>query len=140
MRSVLNESNYAELLSKTLPRVIHTDAQLEEYTGALLELDELDQPSREERELADLLTTLIEHYETAKYSLRKSIPTEMIAFLMEQRGIPAKDLWPVIGSKGNTSEILSGRRKIGLTIASRLGGFFHVDPELFVNWSKQARA
>ena len=35
---------------------------------------------------------------------------EMVAFLLEQRGLKPSDLWPVIGSKGRVSEILSGKR------------------------------
>jgi HTH-type transcriptional regulator/antitoxin HigA len=97
-------------------------------------LDEVDHPSREERKLADLLTILIEQYEAEHYKLRKATPTEIIQFLLDQRGLSAKDLWSVIGSKGNTSEILSGKRKIGPAIAAKLADFFHVTPELFIDW------
>ena len=40
---------------KTLPRPIRNDKELEAFTGALLELYKTEKPSREERELADLL-------------------------------------------------------------------------------------
>ena len=55
----------------------------------------------------------------------------MVAFLLEQRGLSSKDLWPVIGSKGRVSEILSGKRDISKEQAKTLAEFFHVRPDLF---------
>lgn len=132
--AVLNETKYAKLLTKALPRVIHNDKELEHVTAALLELDSLERPAPEERALADLLTTLIERYEQENYPLRKASPVEIIHFLMEQRGLSAKDLTAVLGSKGITSEIINGKRNIGVATAVKLGEFFGVAPQLFIEW------
>jgi HTH-type transcriptional regulator/antitoxin HigA len=132
--NILNQTEYGKLPAKARPRVIRSDDDLARFTQVLLSLDELEHPSREEEELAELLTTLVERYEAEHYSLPPATPTELIQFLLEQRGQSAKDLWSIIGSKGNTSEILSGKRKIGITTATRLGEFFHVPPALFVGW------
>jgi HTH-type transcriptional regulator/antitoxin HigA len=134
MSVVLDRTKYAELLSKTLPRVIRNDSQLEEFTEALWDLDEIEKPSREERELAELLTTLIEHYEREHFPLRNATPVEIINLLLEQKGMSAKDIWDVFGSKGTTSDVLKGRRKIGPAVAAKLGRFFGVAPELFIDW------
>jgi HTH-type transcriptional regulator/antitoxin HigA len=131
----LDRTKYGELLVKTLPRTIRNDRELEAFTQALLELEEMEKPSREERELADLLSTLIEQYEEQNYPIRKASPLELIEFLLDQRGLSQKDLWPVIGSKGITSEIVSGKRGISVGIASKLGDFFHVEPALFIEWN-----
>ncbi len=114
------------------PKVIRSDEELEHFTEVLLGLDEIEHPSREEEELAELLTTLVERYEAEYYALPKATPVERIQFLLEQRGQSAKDLWPVIGSKGSTSDILFGKRRIGPTTAAKLGEFFGVPPELFI--------
>lgn len=135
MSAALDRTKYAELLSKTLPHVIHNDAELDEFTEALLELDDLDRPSKEEKEVAELLTTLIEHYEQKRFPLRNARPQEVITLLLEQKGLTAKDLWVVLGSKGTTSDVLKGKRKIGTTVAAKLGNFFDVTPELFIDWS-----
>lgn len=132
--ATLNKTKYAELLAKTLPRVIHNDKEAAEFTDALLELEEIERPSREEQELTELLTTLIEQYEADNYPVRKSTPLELMHFLLDQRGLSAKDLWPLIGSKGITSEILSGKRGISVSIASKLGQFFNIDPSMFIDW------
>ena len=61
-----------------------------------------------------------------------SRPHEMVAFQMEQRGLTAKDLWPVIGSKSRVSEILAGKRAITKQQAKQLAEFFHVGVALFI--------
>ena len=52
--------------------------------------------------------------------------------LLERRGLSAKDLWPVIGSKGRVSEILSGKREISKEQARMLAEFFGVRMVLFL--------
>ena len=93
----LNRTKYGDLLVKTLPRVIHSDKELDEFTQTLLELEEVEKPSREERELADLLTALIEQYEEQNYPIRKASPLELIEFLLDQRDLAQKDLWHIVG-------------------------------------------
>ena len=44
----------------------------------------------------------------------------------------AKDLEPLIGSKGHVSSILSGRREITLKIAKRLKDYFQLPAEIFL--------
>ena len=56
----------------------------------------------------------------------------MAAFLLEQRGLTAKDLWPVLGSKSRVSEILSGKRAVSKEQAKALAALFHVGVELFI--------
>ena len=68
--------------------------------------------SREERELADLLTLLIEDFEERHYSLPKATPLEMLAFLMEQHGLKQKDLVDVFGTRSIVSEVVNGKREL----------------------------
>jgi hypothetical protein len=56
------ERTYAQLLGRTMPHVIRTDEELERLSNELVRFDELDSPSREEKEMAELLTLLIEEY------------------------------------------------------------------------------
>jgi HTH-type transcriptional regulator/antitoxin HigA len=134
MKTTLDRTRYGELLTETAPCVIRTDAQLEHFTSALLKLDERPRLSREERELAELLTVLIERYEEQFHPVPKASPGEVLHFLMAQGDLSPKGLWPLLGSKGITSEILNGKRGISLTAAAKLAVFFHVDPSVFVDW------
>ena len=86
----------------------------------------------EEDALLSLVTNLIRDYEAGAYPPRqRSKPHRLVAFLLEQRGLSSKDLWPVIGSKGRVSEILSGKRDISKEQAKTLAEFFHVRADLF---------
>src|ERR1017187_1175627 len=80
-------ADYARLLRKIPPKVIRSERENEYYVEALYELDQRKSLSREERELADLLTLLIEDFEERKYSLPRATPTEMLAFLMDQHSL-----------------------------------------------------
>lgn len=128
----LNEKTYAQLLGRTLPHVIRTDEECERLTGELMRLDERERLSPEEKELAELLTVLIDEYEERRYPIRKASPQQTLRHLMEARNLSQKDLWKVFGSKGITSEVFHGKRGISKAQAKKLAEFFHVNVELFI--------
>jgi HTH-type transcriptional regulator/antitoxin HigA len=70
----LDRKTYGQLLGRTLPHVIHTEEECERLTNELMRLDELTDSSHEERELAELLTVLIDEYETRRYPIPKASP------------------------------------------------------------------
>ena len=86
----------------------------------------------EEDTLLDLLVDLVHDFEESHYQLPQSSPHEIVAFLLEQRGLKASDLWEVLGSKGRVSEVLSGKRAISKEQAKKLAEFFHVGVGLFI--------
>jgi len=88
----LDEKTYGQLLGRTLPHVIHTDEESERLTNELLRLDERENPSPEEKELAELLTMLIDEYEERRYPIRKASPNGYVVqlnfvFLREGRTV-----------------------------------------------------
>jgi HTH-type transcriptional regulator/antitoxin HigA len=128
----LDEKTYRQLLGRTLPHIIRTEEQYERLTEELLRLDERENPSPEEKELAELLTLLIDEYEERRYPIRKASPRQTLQHLMEARGLTQKDLWKVFGSKGITSEVFHGKRSISKAQAKKLADFFYVGVELFI--------
>ena len=125
---------YGRLLAKASPRVIATDQERDRAVAIVESLMEKGERNMtpEEDALLSLVTNLIRDYEPGVYPPReKSKPHQMVAFLLEQRGLSSKDLWPVIGSKGRVSEILSGKRDISKEQAKTLAEFFHVRADLF---------
>jgi HTH-type transcriptional regulator/antitoxin HigA len=123
---------YAELLAKVPPRVIHTEEENEDYTAALYELEQNHADlAPEERDLADLLTLLIEDFEEKHYQLPKAAPLEVVSFLMDQHGLKQKDLVDVFGTPSIVSEVLSGKRDLNKDHIARMSERFHVSPELF---------
>lgn len=128
----LDEKTYGQLLGRTLPHVIHTDEECERFTTELVRLDEREGLSAEEKELAELLTVLIDEYEERRYPIRKASPQQTLKHLMEARNLTQKDLWKTFGSKGITSEVFHGKRAISKAQAKKLAEFFHVSAELFI--------
>src|SRR5712691_11174839 len=128
----VKDSLYGKLLAKSLPRPIRSEAEHERLTGMLLELDERDRISPEEEALAEVLTLLIEDYEERYHPFPRVSPNESLRALMEDRGLKHKDIWPVLGNKGASTEVLSGRRSISKSQAKRLAEFFRVSADLFI--------
>ena len=128
----LDEKAYGQLLRRALPHVIRTDEEHERLADELLRLDEIETPTAEEKELAELLTVLIDDYEERRFPIRKASPQQNLRHLMEARNLTQKDLWKVFGSKGITSEVFHGKRSISKTQAKKLAAFFHVPADLFI--------
>lgn len=128
----LNEKAYGQLLRRTLPHVIRTDEEHGRLTNELMRLDEQEDLTPEERELAELLTVLIEKYEELRFPIRKADAQQTLRHLMEAQNLTQKDLWKVFGSKGITSEVFHGKRSISKAQARKLAEFFHVSVELFI--------
>jgi HTH-type transcriptional regulator / antitoxin HigA len=128
----LDEKTYGKLLGRTLPHVIHTDEECERFTNELIRLDEREDLSTEDKELAELLTVLIDEYEERRYPIRKANPQQTLQHLMEARKLTQKDLWKVFGSKGITSEVFHGKRSISKMQAKKLAEYFHVSADLFI--------
>jgi HTH-type transcriptional regulator/antitoxin HigA len=131
---VLDEKRYGRLLSQTLPKVIETRAENERLLAVVESMLEKGEEALtpEEDALLELLTGLIHDYESKAYPTASSDPHEVVAYLLEVRGLQPKDLWPVLGSKSRVSEILGGKRSISKEQAKKLAKFFHLGVELFI--------
>ena len=131
--AAINETTYGKLLRKTLPRPIRTEEDNERYLRVVEHLMDLgERIAPEQRELMDLLVTLIERFEGERYSLSAASPVEVLRDLMEARGMRPAALATLIGSKGVASEILNGKRGLSKTNIKRLAEYFGVSPEVFL--------
>jgi HTH-type transcriptional regulator/antitoxin HigA len=130
----LDLRRYGRLLARAVPKVIKNEEENERALAVVESLMENGEENMtpEEDALLDLLTGLIHDFEQKAYPIPKSEPHEIVAFLMEQRGLTPKDLWPVVGSKSRVSEILAGKRAMTKEQAKKLAEFFHVGAELFI--------
>ncbi len=132
MSTATSRPEYATLLAKTLPAVIHSEKENEHYTALLGELDR--RPGKlttAEQRLAELLTLLIEDFEEKHYSLKASTGIEVLEELIEANGLKQKDLVDIFGTPSIVSEVLSGKRKFTTEHIRKLSRRFHVSPELF---------
>ena len=132
MSTATSRPEYATLLAKTLPAVIHSEKENEHYTALLEELDRrTGKVTIAEQRLAELLTLLIEDFEEKHYSLKASTGIEVLEELIEANGLKQKDLVDIFGTPSIISEVLRGKRKFTTEHIRKLSRRFHVSPELF---------
>jgi len=132
MSTLTVSQEYGALLRKVPPKVIRTEKENEAYTEILYELDQRSKRlTAAEKELAELLTLLIEDFEEKRYELPRAKPVDVVRFLMEQHNLLQKDLVDVFGTRSIVSEVLSGKRELNKDHIERLSARFHVSPEVF---------
>ena len=112
-------------------KVLKTEEKYQEALNRTIEIfhAELDSPEFEELEL---LLVLVKDYEDKHFVLPDLDPIEVVKLKMYERGLKAKDLEPVIGSKGHVSSILSGKREVTLKMAKALSSFLGIPAEVFI--------
>lgn len=68
----------------------------------------------------DVLATLVQAYETKTFPIGLPDPVEALKFRMEQAGLTAKDLEPMIGKRNRVYEILNHKRSLTLPMIWKL--------------------
>ncbi|MFY9528377.1 MAG: helix-turn-helix domain-containing protein [Candidatus Acidiferrales bacterium] len=132
MSSLSVTPEYGALLTKFPPKVIRTEKENETYTRILYDLDRRSKTlTPAEKELAELLTLLIEDFEEKQYQLARTKPLKVLRLLMDEHGLKQKDLVDVFGTPSIVSEVLNGKRELNKDHIKRLSTRFHVSPELF---------
>lgn len=113
-------------------KVIKTEAKYKEALERTINIFQAEPDSPEFEEL-ELLLILVKDYEDKNIVIPELDPIEIIKLKMEEKGIKAKDLEPIIGSKGHVSLILSGKREITLKMARSLHTFLGIPSDVFLS-------
>ncbi len=115
------------------PRIIKADA---EYRKAIEEVENLvsrdPNPGTIESERLNLLSLLIEVYESEKFPIEFPEPLEAIKFRMREQGLKQRDLIPFIGSKSRVSEVLSGKRALTVPMIRALHEGLGIPAQIFI--------
>ncbi len=82
--------------------------------------------------LLDLVSDLVEDYDTEHFKLPAAAPKDVLQHLLDARGLRQSDLAAVI-PQSNLSAILAGKRKISAALAGKFAKFFNVSPALFIS-------
>lgn len=121
-----------------------------EYEETLLTLENLldhnPAPGTPENEELELLTLLIQDYESRQYQFVPPDPIEAVKFRMEQQNLTPRDLLPYIGSRSKVSEVLSKKRPLTLSMIRALYSGLgipasvliqqHEDEEASIDWDR----
>lgn len=87
-----------------------------DYRAALREIDSLmgAEAGSPAGEKLDVLVTLVEAWERKHFPMELPEPVDAIRFQMEQGGLSARDLVPMIGQLNRVYEVLNRRRPLTL--------------------------
>jgi HTH-type transcriptional regulator/antitoxin HigA len=124
-------ANPSEMIRQGAPHLIHSEEELAEYTEALFELTAKHDPTPDEEVAIELMTLLIERYESEHYPVPEAEPADVLRFLLEQNGLAQRDVAPELGSESTVSLVLSGKRQLNRDHIARLSRRFHVSPAVF---------
>src|SRR5262245_24390068 len=109
----LNATEYARLLSESLPVIIETEKENRRLLAIARGLMRKGESrTLEETSLLKLLAHLIQDFEQRFYQIPKSSPREILKELMNANRLKQVDLIPIFGTKSVVSEVLSGKRSI----------------------------
>ena len=94
----------------------------EDYQKALERLAVIFDARRgtEEGDELEILSIVIDNYESENFPINMPDPIAAIEFRMEQMGLKQKDLAEIIGFKSRVSEIMNKKRKLTLTMIRKL--------------------
>jgi HTH-type transcriptional regulator / antitoxin HigA len=118
-------------MNSTAIKPIRTE---EDYEAALQRIDSLMDAEAETPEADELevLATLVELYEEKHFPIGWPDPIEAIRFRMDQAGLSARDLIPLLGSRAKVSEVLSGKRSLTLQMIRALHEHWGISAEVLL--------
>ena len=130
MRLVFIKCNKRENMKTLKYTVIRDLKQYKEYCDTLEKLILRD--GNEIKDEIDLLTLLIETWDSEHNTFNDSDPVELIKTLMENHDLQAKDLVDIIDlSKGTISKILNYHKGLSKETIRKLSDYFKVSHEAF---------
>jgi len=115
LKPIKNEKQYDEALAR-----VYDLMQLEVGEDSL-ESDELE-----------VLSILVKDYENEHHPVPQPNPLEAIKFRLDQMGLSEKELGNILGYRSRKSEILSGKRKLSLTMIRKLNEILHIPAEVLI--------
>jgi HTH-type transcriptional regulator/antitoxin HigA len=116
---------------KTELRPIKTHFQYLNYLKIIDQLIDCKEDSPEE-EVLELVTILVESYESIHYPIAPPNPIDAIKLRLEEKGLKRKDLTQYFGSASRVSEILNGKRMMTIEMARKIKNGLGISAEVLL--------
>jgi HTH-type transcriptional regulator/antitoxin HigA len=97
------------------------------------------EPDSPEGEEIELLSLLVEKYESESHQLNAPDPIEAIKFRMEQMNLRQTDIAPLFGGTTRVSEVLHRRRPLTLKMITLLNRYLGIPLESLVTGNKEIK-
>jgi HTH-type transcriptional regulator / antitoxin HigA len=93
-----------------------------DHRAALKEVERLmdAKPGTTAGDRLEVLTTLIDRYESEHEPIEPPDPIEALRYHMESRGLTRRDLEPYLGSRARVAEVLNRRRSLTIDMIRKL--------------------
>jgi len=114
-------------------RPIKSKKQYKEYLKESYKLMQVDlKLNSSDSDKLELLSILIEQYEKENYPVDPPHPIEAILFRLDQLNMKKSELTKILGTRSRTSEILSGKRKLSLSMIRKLNLELNIPAEVLI--------
>lgn len=127
---------YTVLEMPLLP--IESDGELDRAIATINSL--LDKPalSVSEQGYLDVLSDLVEKYESAQHPLAPVSDGDMLRHLMETKGVTETEVSRATNiSASAIADVLNGNHKLARGQTTDLAHYFRVDPAVFTSWQQE---
>ena len=119
--------------SDKMLRLIRTEQQHEDALARIYELMQLDlQPDTKASDEMEILSMLVKKYEDEYYPVPEPSPIEAIKYRIEQLNISDAELSEILGARSRKSEILSGKRKLSLSMIRALKERLNISADILI--------
>ena len=112
---------------------IKNKKQYKEYMRQAYDLIQLDLKKNSiESDKLELLSILIQQYEKENHPIDPPHPIDAILFRLDQLNMKKSELSRILGTRSRTSEILSGKRKLSLSMIRKLNTELDIPAEVLI--------
>lgn len=140
MSTIHSENDVYFALIRAFPLLpIESDAELDRAVTMINSL--LDKPvlSYSEQGYLDILSDLVERYESTHYPLPPVSDGDMLRHLMEAKTVTEAEVSHTSGiAMSAVSGALDGSHQLSRAQIAKLADYFRVDPTVFASWQPEA--
>jgi HTH-type transcriptional regulator/antitoxin HigA len=123
---------YLDLVRRCPLRPIRSEEELDRAIAMVDFLIDQQSLNQDQQDYLDVLSDLVEQYETVAHAIEPVTDAEMLAHLLEAKGVTQAEAAANTGIAESTiSEFLSGKRIPNRRHIGKLAAYFHVNPGVF---------
>lgn len=112
---------------------IKNNKQYEDALARVYKLLQQDlKPASKESDELEVLSILIKEYEQKRFPIPKPNPIEAIKFRIEQMQMTEGELSAILGYRSRKSEILTGKRKLSLSMIRKLHELLNIPADVLI--------
>jgi len=139
-RSGNGRDHYFALVRRLPLRPIRSESELDAAIAMIDALTDRDNLNAGEADYLDVLSDLVERYEEEAHPIGNVSNSQMLAFLIDQKGVQRAEVARSTGIAESTlSEVLRGKRELTQNQIAKVAAYFRVGVRAFMPNPKASR-